>query len=207
MNEIKNNFFELVEKLKNINITKKDIIFCVIIFVSLLSLIRLVIFGIEKTRSVFNIYRNNIEFGVPVNIYEIKEQVNYLKEPLFIKNNKTFVSIKRIHKFKPRQKIGVGEIIFVSKNINLDTGMCSIKTKNVEDGINYVEIEKNGFFVPIYAIHKNKVFILKDNKAVETDVEVIDRDSSNALVKGLNNGDIIILSKVENNQKVKISEN
>ena len=129
-----------------------------------------------------------------------------MKEPLFIKNNKTFISIKRIYKFKVGQKIGNGEIIFVSRNINLDTGMCIIKTKNVEDGINYVEMERKGFFIPIYALYKNKVFLLKNGRAIETKVDVIDKDSSSALVKGLDDGDIVILSKVENNQKVKISE-
>jgi len=206
MNKLKNKLLEIIEKILNIKLTKKNIILGVIIFVSLLSLFRIISFGIEKARSVFNISRNNIEFGIPVNVYAIKEEVNYLKEPLFIKNNKTFISIKRIYKFKVGQKIGNGEIIFVSRNINLDTGMCIIKTKNVEDGINYVEMERKGFFIPIYALYKNKVFLLKNGRAIETKVDIIDKDSSSALVKGLDDGDIVILSKVENNQKVKISE-
>lgn len=206
MNKLKNKLLKIIEKILNIKLTKKNIIIGVIIFVSLLSLFRIIAFGIEKARSVFNISRNNIEFGIPVNVYAIKEEVNYLKEPLFIKNNKTFISIKRIYKFKVGQKIGNGEIIFVSRNINLDTGMCIIKTKNVEDGINYVEMERKGFFIPIYALYKNKVFLLKNGRAIETKVDVIDKDSSSALVKGLDDGDIVILSKVENNQKVKISE-
>lgn len=206
MNKLNNKLLEIIEKILNINLTKKNIILGVIVFVSLLSLFRIIVFGIEKARSVFNISRNNIEFGIPVNVYAIKEEVNYLKEPLFIKNNKTFISIKRIYKFKVGQKIGNGEIIFVSRNINLDTGMCIIKTKNVEDGINYVEMERKGFFIPIYALYKNKVFLLKNGRAIETKVDVIDKDSSSALVKGLDDGDIVILSKVENNQKVKISE-
>ena len=206
MNKLKNKLLEIIEKILNVKLTKKNIILGVIIFVSLLSLFRIIVFGIEKARSVFNISRNNIEFGIPVNVYTIKEEVNYLKEPLFIKNNKTFISIKRIYKFKVGQKIGNGEIIFVSRNINLDTGMCIIKTKNVEDGINYVEMERKGFFIPIYALYKNKVFLLKNGRAIETKVDVIDKDSSSALVKGLDDGDIVILSKVENNQKVKISE-
>ena len=206
INKLKNKLLEIIEKIQNIKLTKKNIILGVIIFVSLLSLFRIIAFGIEKARSVFNISRNNIEFGIPVNVYTIKEEVNYLKEPLFIKNNKTFISIKRIYKFKVGQKIGNGEIIFVSRNINLDTGMCIIKTKNVEDGINYVEMERKGFFIPIYALYKNKVFLLKNGRAIETKVDVIDKDSSSALVKGLDDGDIVILSKVENNQKVKISE-
>ena len=206
MNKLKNKLLEIIEKILNIKLTRKNIILGVIIFVSLLSLFRIIAFGIEKARSVFNISRNNIEFGIPVNVYTIKEEINYLKEPLFIKNNKTFISIKRIYKFKVGQKIGNGEIIFVSRNINLDTGMCIIKTKNVEDGINYVEMERKGFFIPIYALYKNKVFLLKNGRAIETKVDVIDKDSSSALVKGLDDGDIVILSKVENNQKVKISE-
>lgn len=206
MNKLKNKLLEIIEKILNVKLTKKNIILGVIIFVSLLSLFRIIVFGIEKARSVFNISRNNIEYGIPVNVYAIKEEINYLKEPLFIKNNKTFISIKRIYKFKVGQKIGNGEIIFVSRNINLDTGMCIIKTKNVEDGINYVEMERKGFFIPIYALYKNKVFLLKNGRAIETKVDIIDKDSSNALVKGLDDGDIVILSKVENNQKVKISE-
>ena len=206
MNKLKNKLLEIIEKILNVKLTKKNIILGVIIFVSLLSLFRIIVFGIEKARSVFNISRNNIEYGIPVNVYAIKEEINYLKEPLFIKNNKTFISIKRIYKFKVGQKIGNGEIIFVSRNIKLDTGMCIIKTKNVEDGINYVEMERKGFFIPIYALYKNKVFLLKNGRAIETKVDIIDKDSSNALVKGLDDGDIVILSKVENNQKVKISE-
>ena len=204
-----NRINKLLEFIKDIQkkITKKNIIVGVIVCISLISLFRLISFGIEKTRIVFNISRNNIEYGVPVNVLSVKEEINYLKEPLFIKNNKAFVSFKRIHKFKSGQKIGNGEIVSVSRSINLDTGMCSVRTRNLEDGINYVELERKGFFIPIYAIYNDKVFVFKDGKAVETLIEVIERDSSNALIKGLNDGDLIILSKVENNQKVKISEN
>jgi hypothetical protein len=159
----------------------------------------------ENSRDVFNIVRNNIENGTPVETLKMSETDGVLYEPLNIKHNRAYVSGARVNKFKSSQKIGDCKIVSVSKNIDLYTGMHIIKTSLCKDGLQYVEYNKRGFYVPVSAVYGNSVYVVNGDKAQMRDIVIQARDSQNVLVKsGLKNGDIVILSKVKDNEKIKI---
>ena len=159
----------------------------------------------ENSRDVFNIVRNNIENGTPVEILKMSETDGVLYEPLNVKNNRAYVSGARVNKFKSGQKIGNCKIVSVSKNIDLYTGMHIIKTSSCKDGLQYVENNKRGFYVPVSAVYGNNVYVINGDKAQIRNVVIEVRDSQNVLIKsGLKNGDIVILSKVQDNEKIKM---
>ena len=161
----------------------------------------------ENNFEVFNITRNNLENGTPVNILKIEKTNSVLLEPITIKNNTAFVSGARVSMFNAGQKVGDCKIVSVSHNIDLDTGMHVIKTSKCKNGLQYVEKQKNGFYVPISAIHGNKVYVEQDGFAHAREIIIADSDAQNALIKsGLNDGDIVILSNVQENEKIKIAE-
>lgn len=161
----------------------------------------------ENNFDVFNIARVNAANGTPVVVLEMQKTDGILLEPITIKNNRAFVSGKRVNMFHAGQKIGNCKIVSVSKNIDLDTGMHVIKTSNCSDGLQYVENQKNGFYIPMSAIHGNVVYVANGDIAHAVNIEIENQDMQNALVKsGINPGDIVILSSVQNNQKIKISK-
>lgn len=161
--------------------------------------------GSENSRYVFNAVRVAQEQGLPVEVLEVKKQSEILKEPIGIKNNKAFIASARIGKFKVGQKIGDGKIVSVSQNLDLDTGMHVVRTKNVSDGLHYAEVVKNGFLVPVHAVSDNTVFVIEDGVARTREVVVVDKDYDNALIiSGLQDGDRLILSKVNSGDKVRV---
>lgn len=163
--------------------------------------------AMENNFNVFNITRNNENTGTPVKILKMKKTNGVLYEPLTIKNNTAFVSGARVNIFKPGQFSSNCKIISVSKNIDLDTGMYIIKTSNCTDGLQHISNKQYGFYIPISAITGNTVFIADGNVARAINIEIENRDMQNALIKsGIKSGDIVILSDVQNNQKIKIIE-
>ena len=161
----------------------------------------------ENNFKVFNIARHNAVNGTPVDVLKMRKTHGVLYEPITIKNNRAFVSGKRVNLFHTGQKIGNCKIVSVSKNIDLDTGMHVIKTANCADGLQYVENVKKGFYIPVSAIHGNVVYVVTQGVARMQNIEIENQDMQNALIKsGINIGDIVILSKIQNNQPVKIIE-
>lgn len=161
----------------------------------------------ENNFDVFNITRVNSENGTPVNILRMRETDGILYEPITIKNNRAFVSGKRVNIFRVGQKIGNCKIVSVSKRIDLDTGMHVIKTSGCADGLQYVENKKNGFYIPMSAIHGNIIYVADGDVARATNIEIENQDMQNALIKsGVQHGTIVILSTVQDNQKIKISK-
>ena len=161
----------------------------------------------ENNFDVYNIMRENMENGLVVDVLHMQTTDGVLLEPLTIKNNRGFVSGARVNNFKAGQNIGKCKIVSVSNKIDLDTGMYVIKTSGCLDGLQYVENKKNGFYVPVSAIYGNYVYVVDNDKARIQNVVIADRDAQNALIKsGLKEGDIVILSNVQNNQKIKIAE-
>ncbi len=159
----------------------------------------------ERNRTVFNIMRNNIENGAPVETLKISETDGVLYQPLNVKNNRAYVSGARVNMFKVGQKIGDCKIFSVSKNIDLYSGMHVIKTVGCLDGLQYVEHRQHGFYVPVSAVYGNNVYVVNGDKSSVRDIVIEARDSQNVLVKsGLKSGDIVILSKVSDNEKIKI---
>ena len=163
--------------------------------------------GKENNFKVFNIIRNNAEIGTPVDVLEMQKIDGVLLEPLTIKNNRAYVSGARISVFKAGQKIGDCKIVSVSHNIDLDTGMHIIRTAKCKDGLQYVEKEKNGFYIPVSAIHGNAVYVENHGVAEMRKIAIEDRDAQNALIKsGITDGDIVILSSVAENEKIKVAQ-
>ena len=199
---------KIEQTLKNLNTPKnKKIIYRTLVVLAVL-IVGYRFYSVERENSfkVFNIIRNNMENGTPVEILKMEKTNGVLLEPLTIKNNRAYVSGSRISVFKPGQKIGNCKIVSVSHNIDLDTGMHVIKTSGCQNGLQYVEKEKNGFYVPVSAIHGNAVYV-ENNGVAQIRVTVIeDRDAQNALIKsGIQDGDVVILSNVTENEKIKIT--
>ena len=161
----------------------------------------------ENNFDVFNIARNNMTNGTPVAVLKMQKTDGILLEPITVKDNTAFVSGARVSMFKSGQKLGNCKIVSVSQTIDLDTGMHVIKTSGCENGLKYVEKQKNGFFVPISAIHGNVVYVENNGAAVVREIIIADKDAQNALIKsGLNDGDVVILSNVIENEKIKIAQ-
>ncbi|MCL1902361.1 MAG: hypothetical protein FWG18_01890, partial [Alphaproteobacteria bacterium] len=125
--------------------------------------------------------------------------------PIVVKNGKAYVSGPRAKKFKLAQQISeTGRIISVSNKIDLDTGMFVVRTSS-PDGSMFVEIQHTGVFVPISAITSdNNVMISAQGVARATPVSIIATDSDTAVISGVADGDIIILTNVEDGMKVRI---
>ncbi|MDR0967417.1 MAG: hypothetical protein LBL75_01125 [Rickettsiales bacterium] len=173
------------------------LIACIIIGLSAARIIKL---NDESSRVVFN--PNRVE-TTPVHTIVANEKMDALHEPLFVKNNRAFVSGARRAKFGVGQRIGDGHIISISNQLDLDTGMYKIITKNVADGENFALQKYTGFFIPLGAIKNNRVMVMENGIATSRDVKIMGRDATNALItNGLNDGDIVILSDVAENTRV-----
>ena len=193
-----------VKKLKTKK--SKNIIYliCILVVISCFAYRFYVVFK-ERNQPVFNILRNNIENGTPVETLKMAEIDGVLYEPLNVKNNRAYVSGVRVNMFKSGQKIGDCKIAAVSKKIDLYTGMHVIKTSGCTDGLHRVEYVEHGFYVPVSAVYGNNVYVVNGDKAHVRDIVIKARDSQNVLVKsGLHNGDVVILSKIQNGEKIKI---
>ena len=161
----------------------------------------------ENNFEVFNIIRHNAQNGVPVHVLNMQATDGVLYEPLTIKNNRAVVSGVRLSAFKAGQKVGDCKIVSVSHNIDLDTGMHIIRTAGCKDGLQYAENRKNGFYVPVSAVRGNTVFVAENGIAQSREIVIENRDLENVLIKsGINAGDVIILSSVENGEKIKIEK-
>ncbi|MBQ6110605.1 MAG: hypothetical protein IJL05_04455 [Alphaproteobacteria bacterium] len=184
----------------------KNIIYVIFIcFIVGIFALRFYTVAMERNRKVFNIARNNIANGTPVHVLEMHETDGVLYEPLNIKNNRAYVSGARVKMFNVGQSLGDCKIISVSNNIDLDSGMYIIKTKKCSDGLKYAQNKQYGFFVPLSAVSGNAVYVVNAGVANVRKIEIVSRDSQNVLVKsGLENGDMVILSDVRNNEKIQI---
>lgn len=161
----------------------------------------------ENNFEVFNIIRNNAKNGTPVYVLNMKMTDGILYEPLTIKNNRAFVSGVRLSAFKSGQKVGDCKIVSVSHNIDLDTGMHVIRTSGCKDGLQYAENRKNGFYVPVSALHGDTVLVAENGIAQSREIVIENRDLENALIKsGIKVGDIVVLSGVKNGEKIKIEQ-
>lgn len=159
----------------------------------------------ENARYVFNASRVAADQGAPIETLVVTNETGVLYEPLAVKNNRAYVSGARADKFRAGQKVGNGKIVSVSKNIDLDTGMIVVRTSGVDDGLHFAEFSANGYFVPLYAIKNNTVYIVDKNTAVARNVDIKRQDSENAyIVSGLQDGDVVILSHVNAGDKVKV---
>ena len=160
---------------------------------------------VQHNQQVFNIARDVSENGTPILTMTAQNSSGVLHEPITVDKNRAYVTSGRVGLFRAGQKVGSGKIVSVSQNIDLDTGMYIIKMSNVENGLQYVEYTRNGYFVPVYAVVDENVFVYDNGKATLRKVIVAHSDADMALItQGLHDGDIVILSKVSEGEKVRI---
>ena len=195
---------QIVEKLKTRK--SKNVIYlivgCLVLFAFAY---RFYVVESERNAKVFNIIRNNASAGTPINVLKMAQTDGVLYEPVTVKNNRAYVSGNRIGMFNVGQNLGDCKISYVSRNIDLDTGMYVIKTSNCKDGLRFLENKKHGFFVPVSAVSGNYVYVVNAGVAQKREVVILGRDLQNVVIKsGLNNGDMVILSNVKDNQKIRV---
>ena len=71
--------------------------------------------------------------------------------------------------------------------------------------MHYAEFSANGFFVPLYAIKDNSVYVVQDGIATPRNIQIARQDSEMAYVSsGLKAGDLVILSTVNSGDKVSV---
>ena len=168
---------------------------------------RFVAYASENSRYVFNASRVAAEKGLPIEFVIVQSKTGTLYEPLSVKNNRAYVSAERASKLRVGQKIEKGTITFVSKNIDLNTGMYLVRTSGVSDGLHFAEFTTDGIFVPLYAVSNNSVMVVDNGVAVLRDVKIARQDSETAYIEsGLQPGDIVVLSNVQPGVKVKLNK-
>ena len=166
---------------------------------------RFVAFGLEQHRSVFNLTRDANANGAPVSVVEMKRTDGVIYEPLFINNNRGYVSGMRVARFKAGQKItDGGEVVSVSNSLDLDSGMYVVRTRGAKNGAHTVEIKENGFYVPTYAVKKGAVFVVRDGVAHSVPITVVRGDAENTMINGVKNGDVVITSYITDGALIKV---
>ncbi len=171
----------------------------------LLVVYRFVSFFMMQNRSVFNLTRDANANGAPVSVVEMKKTTGVIYEPLFIDNDRGYVSGMRVARFKVGQKItDGGEVVSVSSSLDLDSGMHVVRTRGAKNGAHTVEIKENGFYVPTYAIQNGAVFVVRDGVAHVVPIKVVRGDAENTMITGVTDGDVVITSHITDGAKVKI---
>ncbi len=162
----------------------------------------------ENARYVFNASRVAADVGAPVLVMNVEYRTGVLNLPLAIKDNRAYVTGDRAKSLRAGGRVGTGEIVSVSRNLDLDTGMFVVRTRGVSDGLHYAEFSAQGFFLPLYAIHDNVVYVADNGVATPRTVTVARQDSETAYItSGLQSGDKVILSSVNSGDKVQIQDN
>ena len=192
-------------RIKNPTKIKKWIYIVCVCALAFWVIFRIVMLVIQHNQQVFNIARDIDMNGTPVLTMTAENTSGALREPITVEKNRAYVTGGRVGLFRVGQRVGDGKIVSVSQNINLDTGMYVIKTTNVENGLQYVEYTRNGYFIPVYAVVNDNVFVYEQGVATPRNVIVAHSDADTALItQGLHDGDIVILSKVVDGEKVRI---
>ncbi len=183
---------------------KKNVYTSVLVVLAGWFIFRFVMVAIESRMVVFNPVRDANKNGVLVETVVADKKDGAINFPISIKNNRAYVSGRVRAKLRAGQKIAEGGTVAnVSNNLDLDSGMYVVQTRGAVDGVNNVQIPCVGYFVPVYAVREGVVMLEKSGVAVSQRVDVAAQDSIFACISGgINNGDIVILSKVSNNQKV-----
>lgn len=178
------------------------IIACTVLLVGILAY-RIIAIVQESNRHVYNAARIAADNGIPVETVIAKNEKQQLKEPIYVRNGKAFVSASRIKKFKIGQKVSSGGfVISASRNIDLDTGLYKISTSS-PDGEAFVLIDYNGVMLPLTTIHNDSVFVVENGIARAKPVKIIASDAENAIIDNILDGDKIITTKISEGQRIK----
>lgn len=166
---------------------------------------RFAVIGAQNRLVVYNPARAALTDGVPVTVINMEPRNDILRTPIMVRRNRAYVAAERAQRLRAGQKIGNGTIASVSQNIDLDTGMYVVQTNGVADGLQFAEFNVNGFFVPVYALDGDALFVVRDGVATRIHVKVAGQDSDKALIKsGLNTGDVVILTRVADGVRVQV---
>ncbi len=199
-----------MEKIQKTMKTKrfKHIVFCALVLLLIgWAVFRFAAVASENARYVFNASRVAADAGAPIEVVEMSRKSGVLYEPLSVRNNRAYVSASRAANLRTGQRVGNGKIVSVSSGLDLDTGMYVVRTSGVADGLQFAEYSANGYFVPLYAIADNSVFVVSDGVATPRAIKIARQDAENAYIaSGLNDGDIVILSTVNAGDKVQIKQ-
>lgn len=161
----------------------------------------------ENARYVFNAARVAADSGAPIQTLDVATKSGTLYLPLSVQNNRAYVSGDVAANLKAGQRIGNGQIVSVSRKLDLDTGRFVVRTSGVSDGLQFAQFTTTGHFIPLYAINNGTVMVAQDGVAVSRDITVARQDAENAYVSsGLNDGDVVILSSVSAGTKVRVVE-
>lgn len=192
--------------IKRLNLRKiKNITYIICILVVIVWFVyRFIVVFAERNLSVCNLSRVYTTDGIPVETIKVNTKTDYIYEPIFIKNNRALVAGNKIHKLYVGQNIDNCKISYVSANIDIDTGAFIVRTNGCDDGLHNIQFKHTGFFIPMSAIKNNSVIVIQNNVTIEKSIVIKDSDIQNAVVDGLNENDIVVLSSVKENQKVKI---
>ena len=183
---------------------KKNIYTAVLVVLVGWFIYRFVMVAIESRMVVFNPVRDANQNGTLVETIVTDKKDGVINFPIAIQNNRAYVSNRARAKLRAGQKIsGGGTIVYVSNSLDYNSGMYVVKTRGANDGVNNVQIPCNGYFIPVYAVRDGVVMVEKSGVAQSVAVNVADQDSKFACISGgLGDGDVVILSKVSDNQKV-----
>jgi hypothetical protein len=187
---------------------KKNLYTAVLVLLVGWFIYRFVMVAIESRMVVFNPVRDANKNGTLVETVVANKKDGVINFPIAITNNRAYVSGNARTKLRVGQKISQGgTVAYVSNSLDYDTGMYIVKTNGANDGVNNVQISCSGYFVPVYAVRDGNVMLEKSGVAESVDVKVTAQDSEFACISGeISNGDIVILSKVSNNQKVNVQK-
>ncbi|MDR3208373.1 MAG: virulence-associated V antigen [Rickettsiales bacterium] len=161
---------------------KKAAIFLSILLLSVLVGYRIQKLREEGVRHVNNIVRIHKEKGSPHEYVVAEKTTDFLEEPLFVQNGRALVSADRVHMFSTGQKIKDKDanITFVSRDIDLDTGMFIVRVSGNITGNVMALREYTGFFLPVDAV-------------LPAGAKVVAKDNQRMVVAGLKDGERIVI--------------
>ena len=198
---------KLIVKIKNMDSHRRNhiVMQAGVALFAILVIYRFVAFGLEQHKSVFNMTRDAELHGVPVSVMDAKKSDGVIYEPLFVNDNRGYVSSMRVARFKPGQKItGGGEVASVSASLDLDTGMHVVRTRGATNGAHTVEIRENGFYVPTDAVKNGTVFVVRDGVAHAVSINVVRGDGEHTMITGVSDGDVIITSHIADGDLIRV---
>lgn len=184
---------------------KKIVYTAVLVLAVLWFVYRFVMVAIEARMDVYNPIRVAKSEGILVETVVANQKNDIIKMPIDINNNRAYVSGEYRNKLRTGQKIEDGEVVSVSSGLDLDTGMYVVRTRGVSDGVRFVSVPAKGYFIPAYAVRDGVVMVLDSGVAVARNVDIVAQDTEHACVVGdIQEGDIVILSKVASGQKINV---
>lgn len=186
---------------------KKRMYVALVIVLAAWVVFRFAVIGAQNRLQVYNPSRAAMSDGVPVSVIEMQRAPGVIHEPLTVKNNRAYVSGARAKLLRAGMKVSNGEIVSVSSNIDLDTGMHVVTTRGVTDGQHTAEFRATGYFIPVSSLDNGAVYVVRDGAAVRTPVTVSRQDMDTAYItSGLHDGDIVVLSRVSDGVRVRVQK-